>query len=92
MPHHGSAGGTSAAFLAAVQLRWALAQAGHLNRFRHPAPATLARYAAQGARTASTAGCGALIWKSAAPDALHCTRAEKPHYWRAPAYAPGGGA
>ena len=91
MPHHGSAGASSAAFLAAVQPRWALAQAGHLNRFGHPAPAALARYAAQGAATASTAGCGALGWRSAAPHALHCTRAEKSHYWRAPAYAPGGG-
>lgn len=90
MPHHGSAGGSSAAFLAAVQPRWALAQAGHLNRFGHPAPAALARYAAQGVGTASTAGCGAIVWQSSAPAALHCTRAAAPHYWRAPAYVPGG--
>ncbi|MBQ9579335.1 MAG: hypothetical protein IJR28_07370, partial [Ottowia sp.] len=62
------------------------------NRFGHPSKPALARYAAQGTRTASTAGCGALIWRSAAPDALHCTRAAAPHYWRAPAYAPASGA
>lgn len=92
MPHHGSAGGSSARFIRAVQPRWALAQSGHFNRFGHPSKAALARYAAQGTATASTAGCGALIWQSAAPDALHCTRAAAPHYWRAPAYAPGGAA
>ena len=90
MPHHGSAGGSSARFIRAVQPRWALAQSGHFNRFGHPSKAALARYTAQGVATASTAGCGALTWQSQAPDALHCLRAQQPHYWRAPAYAPGG--
>ncbi len=43
--HHGSGGGTSAAFLAAVQPQLAVIQVGADNRFGHPHPDTLARLA-----------------------------------------------
>jgi len=43
--HHGSGGGTSAAFLAAVQPQLAVIQVGADNRFGHPHPDTLTRLA-----------------------------------------------
>ncbi len=47
--HHGSAGSTSDAWLAATQPSVAVVSAGAANPFGHPAPATLARLAAAGA-------------------------------------------
>ncbi|MDR3351670.1 MAG: DNA internalization-related competence protein ComEC/Rec2 [Zoogloeaceae bacterium] len=61
MPHHGSHRSSTPAFVAAVAPRWALASAGYRNRFNHPRPETLARYAAQGSKTRNTAEDGALI-------------------------------
>jgi competence protein ComEC len=46
--HHGSAGSSTAPFLAAVRPRVALIGVGRDNRYGHPAPATLDRLATQG--------------------------------------------
>ncbi len=48
VPHHGSRTSSSDAFLDAVAPRLAIVQAGYLNRFGHPRPDVLARYAARG--------------------------------------------
>ncbi|NCO69432.1 MAG: hypothetical protein GW878_02780 [Acidobacteria bacterium] len=45
--HHGSAGSSSEAFLAAVRPRLAFAATGEEPRFRFPAPATVARVRAK---------------------------------------------
>jgi competence protein ComEC len=60
VPHHGSATSSSAAFLAAVAPRTAIISAGAGNRFGFPAPSVLARLAAAGARTWTTARHGGL--------------------------------
>ncbi len=48
VPHHGSRTSSTEGFLQAVQPRWALAQAGYRNRYGHPAPAVVQRYADRG--------------------------------------------
>ncbi|MDR1367360.1 MAG: DNA internalization-related competence protein ComEC/Rec2 [Candidatus Accumulibacter sp.] len=46
VPHHGSRGGSSPAFVAAVAPEEAVVSAGYRNRFGHPRPEVLARYGA----------------------------------------------
>ena len=87
LPHHGSQTSSSEAFLAAVAPRLALAQAGYRNRFGHPAPVVLARLQQQGIRVLGSPDCGALHWRSDAPDAL-CQRRLRPRYWQAAEGAP----
>ncbi|MCA0215625.1 MAG: DNA internalization-related competence protein ComEC/Rec2 [Proteobacteria bacterium] len=81
VPHHGSKTSSSAAFLDAVQPAVALAQVGYRNRFGHPAPAVLQRYAERGIRVADTPRCGAALWRSDAPQAVQCHRHAAQRYW-----------
>ncbi len=82
VPHHGSRTSSTADFLAAVQPRLALAQAGYRNRFGHPAPLVLARYQQQGIPVLRSDRCGAWRWRSdAAPEAGLCERAAGLRYW-----------
>ncbi|MES2186034.1 MAG: DNA internalization-related competence protein ComEC/Rec2 [Pseudomonadota bacterium] len=81
-PHHGSRGSSSAPFLAAVAPRVAFAQAGYRNRYGHPAPQALARYAAQGAPLGDSPHCGAAHWSSERPAALECEREIHRRYWQ----------
>jgi competence protein ComEC len=62
--HHGSAGSTTAEFLARVRPVVAVISAGARNAYGHPAPATLARLAAAGARVHRTDRHGALLLES----------------------------
>ncbi len=48
-PHHGSKTSSQPAFIAAVGAQQVIFTSGYRNRFRHPAPEVLARYAATGA-------------------------------------------
>ena len=80
-PHHGSRSSSSAAFIDAVAPRWAVVQAGWRNRFGHPAPQVLARYAARGAQVVSTPQCGAALWRSARPGEMQCQRPLAQRYW-----------
>lgn len=61
VPHHGSRGSSSPAFVAAVAPQAALFSRGWSNAFGHPAPQVLARYRAAGARIQDTAADGALL-------------------------------
>jgi len=81
VPHHGSKSSSSAAFLDAVQPQIALVQAGYRNRFGHPAPPILARYAERHIRVIDTPHCGAATWQSAQPQDIKCQRAQGLRYW-----------
>ena len=81
VPHHGSRTSSTEAWLAAVQPKWALVQAGYRNRYGHPAAAVLARYAAQGIEVIATPSCGAARWVSSQPDRVECQRWDAPRYW-----------
>ncbi|WP_300555509.1 DNA internalization-related competence protein ComEC/Rec2 [Limnohabitans sp. Rim8] len=80
-PHHGSKTSSSLPFLQALQPRIALVQAGYRNRFGHPAPEVVARYAAQGVQWVESTRCGAATWRSQAPTQVACERGERQRYW-----------
>ena len=82
VPHHGSRFSSSAAFLDAVQPRFALVQAGYRNRFGHPAPSVLVHYQERGIRVIDSPHCGAMRWKSDQAQAIHCQRMQSQHYWQ----------
>jgi competence protein ComEC len=60
-PHHGSAGSSSPAFVAAVAPSLVIHAAGHANRWGFPRPEVLARYAALGAEQRVTGRDGAVL-------------------------------
>jgi competence protein ComEC len=60
VPHHGSAGSSSAAFVAATRPDLAVVSAGRANQFGHPAPEVVRRYLDRGARVLNTAADGAI--------------------------------
>ncbi len=82
VPHHGSKTSSSAVFLDAVAPQLALVQAGYRNRFGHPAPTVLARYAERGIRVVDSARCGAAHWQSQTPRQLSCQRQTERRYWQ----------
>ncbi len=81
VPHHGSRTSSTEAWLAAVQPKLALVQAGYRNRYGHPAAPVMARYAAQGIAVVATPSCGAARWVSSQPDRVQCQRWDAPRYW-----------
>lgn len=87
VPHHGSPTSSSAEFLAQVQPSIAVVQVGYRNRFGHPAPTVLQRYAALGVHVVDTPTCGAVQWRSWQPTAVQCERAIARRYW-AQSHAP----
>lgn len=60
LPHHGSHGSSSAAFVDATRPRLALVASGHRNRFGHPRPEVVQRYVEAGSRLEGTVEGGAL--------------------------------
>ncbi|MDP2370350.1 DNA internalization-related competence protein ComEC/Rec2 [Rhodoferax sp.] len=81
VPHHGSKTSSSEGFLDAVSPRIALVQSGYRNRFGHPAPVVMARYAARQVRVVDSPHCGAADWRSAEPDQVRCQRDVSRRYW-----------
>ncbi|RDS86541.1 DNA internalization-related competence protein ComEC/Rec2 [Dyella psychrodurans] len=85
MPHHGSATSSSPAFIAAIKPELAIASAGWLNRFGHPRPEVLQRYAAAGVPVFNTALDGAVQIDFPADKAAYVAvrwRWQERHYWR----------
>ncbi len=82
VPHHGSKTSSSDAFLAAVQPRLALVQAGYRNRFGHPAASVMARYAQHGIAVVLSPRCGAARWLSTQPEQVNCQREQARRYWQ----------
>ena len=81
VPHHGSKTSSSEDFLQAVRPRWSWVQAGHMNRYGHPAGAVMQRYAGLGLQVVRTDRCGALHWRSDHPDRTVCWRQAAQRYW-----------
>jgi competence protein ComEC len=83
VPHHGSRTSSSAEFLAAVGPALAVIPVGYRNRFAHPVPEVLERYAAIHAGILRTDLDGAVTVRlGAAGVEATGERAERPRYWR----------
>lgn len=84
VPHHGSAGSSSAAWVAAVSPRLAIVSAGHGNRFGHPRAEVVARWRGSGAELLNTADSGALrAWLGSAGLQVREQRVFQRHWWDA---------
>jgi competence protein ComEC len=81
-PHHGSNTSSTDEFLAQVQPRLALFTVGYRNRFGHPAPEVVARYARQGIETYRSDADGALLLRLGTAHELAAWRRERPRYWQ----------
>jgi competence protein ComEC len=79
VPHHGSKTSSTPAFVAAVAPRIALVQAGYRNRFGHPAPEVVQRYAGLGIPLVGSVACGA--WSASSDGAADCERQRSRRYW-----------
>jgi competence protein ComEC len=82
VPHHGSKTSSSTAFLDAVAPRLAVIQAGYRNRFGHPAPDVVARYAERGIQVIHSPACGAWAWPVESGAGGQCLRDTTRRYWR----------
>jgi len=85
VPHHGSKTSSSAAFITAVQPPLALISAGWHNRFGHPRPEVLARYAEAHVPVFNTATQGAIPLDfpvDAPPRREPGWRQRQTRYWR----------
>ena len=89
VPHHGSKTSSTSQFLAAVHPQTAVVQAGYRNRYGHPAPLVVQRYAdlaqsyAPGTtlQWVDTPHCGAFLWQSWQPANSQCARKVLQRYW-----------
>jgi competence protein ComEC len=84
VPHHGTLTSSTPAFIAAVAPEVAVFTPGYRNRFGHPRPEIVARYAAAGIRSYRTDYEGALTF-AFEPGATLAPRRERdvdPRYWR----------
>ena len=80
-PHHGSRTSSTAAFLDAVRPATAVFQAGHHNRFGHPAPDVLQRYRERGIALQASPACGAWQWPAGDSAEGVCQRDVALRYW-----------
>lgn len=83
-PHHGSQTSSSPVLLNTLLPRWVIVQSGYRNRFGHPAPVVLERYAQRQIPWVNSPACGAAMWRSAEPDAVACQREVGRRYWHHP--------
>lgn len=82
VPHHGAAGSSSPDFVAAVGASEAVFSVGYRNRFQHPRPAILQRYAGQGARLWRTDLAGSIHLRlESAGVQVHGRRQQRARYW-----------
>lgn len=82
VPHHGSTTSSSLPFVAAVGPDLALISAGYRNRFKHPRPEVLERYAGLGSQIWRTDRDGALILDfSNTGVTIQGWRQAEPRYW-----------
>ncbi|SFN88042.1 competence protein ComEC [Formivibrio citricus] len=81
--HHGGKGSSSLAFVEAARPRYAVFSAGYRNRFGHPRPEILERYAAAGAITLRTDESGALVFDVGDEIGVKRWREARRRYWYA---------
>lgn len=85
VPHHGSKTSSTDEFLDAVKPGIALLPVGYRNRFRHPHPEVMARFAERGVKIYRTDDSGAITLKFAADangtPVVTEYRREKNRYW-----------
>ena len=84
VPHHGSQTSSTPGFIQALRPHWAVVQAGYRNRYGHPAPGVLERYANQKVPVSVSFECGAAHWQSTLPQQLDCERELRRRYWHLP--------
>lgn len=85
-PHHGSNTSSSQHFIDRVDPDYVVFSAGYRNRFNHPSPKVVARYAQQGAKMINTAFAGAVHFSyNGNKDGFEVRlfRDENPHFWYA---------
>jgi competence protein ComEC len=85
VPHHGSSGSSSPGFIAAIKPPFAIVSAGWRNRFGHPRPDVLQRYAQAGVSVFNTALEGAVQIDFPADKAAYVAarwRQRERRYWR----------
>lgn len=80
-PHHGSQTSSSPVLLNTLRPSLVMVQSGYRNRFNHPAPVVLERYAQRGIPWVNSPDCGAATWRSAEPDRVVCQREVGRRYW-----------
>lgn len=80
--HHGSHTSSGPVWLNVLQPRWVVMQAGHRNRYGHPARVVLERLDARGIPWTASPACGEARWHSATPDELRCHREQDRRYWQ----------
>lgn len=88
VPHHGSRTSSSEGFLDAIRPALAIISCGWRNRFHHPAPDVLARYAERDVPVETTASAGAIhvvFPPDAAPRIDIRERERRRQVWREPA-------
>ncbi len=84
LPHHGSAGSSTPAFVAATGAHLALGSSGHGNRFGHPRAATVERWRRAGAEVLDTQTGGALrVWLGRDGPVVRERRHHRPRLWDA---------
>jgi competence protein ComEC len=86
MPHHGSTTSSSQTFIREVSPQLAIASAGYLNRFRHPAGSVVERYNDNAIAVLETAKTGSLEIRFEDSEENSLTnvrmyRKDNPHYW-----------
>ena len=84
VPHHGSAGSSSPAFIKATGARLALVSSGAGNRFDHPKPLVVRHWCDAGAEVVDTARSGAVrVWMGKHGPQLQERRVSWPRLWDA---------
>jgi competence protein ComEC len=84
VPHHGSLTSSSAEFIAAVGAQDAIFPVGYRNRFGHPKPDVVARYAQSGAHLHRTDADGAVSVQLGPKGVrIEHERAVRRRYWQA---------
>ena len=82
-PHHGSRTSSTARFVHAVKPQAVIFTTGYLNRFRHPRPEVVERYAAMGANLYRSDHDGAIVLEFRQKDGISVTRWRRKaqRYW-----------